>query len=280
MNMRKGENKKHGGFLGLLVLAVFSLVLLPAVGRAACPSTATTDADNDGFTEAQECGGISLVDGSPSPVYLDPARKDLFVIIVPLSTGSLIPTTVQPPKLTSSIDNKLGINTYLIYASPNSIWVTGNRQVTSSSPQKAVRVTENADGTLKDSSNNYLPFGNSNYGTPNNLDGATVWTQRIKNYISTVACPSSVTSCTDSVSGAVGTDAVTSVYIRNTIPHEVGHVMKLTSSYNSKYGGYHYATGSNIVMEQSVVYKNNKGTVTFYIPSAYASGDAAAATLK
>ncbi len=56
--------------------------------------------------------------------------------------------------------------------------------------------------------------------------------------------------------------------------------MKLTSSYNSKYGGYHYVTGSNTVMEQSIVYTKKNGVVTFYIPNAYASGDATAATLK
>jgi hypothetical protein len=162
-------------------------------------------------------------------------------------------------------------------------WAASDRTVApSASTQKAVRITEDQDGTLKDANGNYLPFGNSNYGTPNGLDGTTVWTPRIKNYVYTVACPASIadSSCKDSYSGAVGKDNVIAAYIRNTVSHETGHVTKLASTYNSRYGGYHYAAGSNTVMEQSIVYKNSKGVVTFYIPNAYASGDAAAAVLK
>jgi hypothetical protein len=203
--------------------------------------------------------------------YLDPSTRDLFVIIVP-SANSLIPANP-----TATIAN-VGITAHEIPPSK----AFPDRTVTSATTQKAVMITENSDGTLKDSSGNYLPFGNSNYGTPNNLDGATVWTQRIKNYIYTVACPSPMadSSCKDSVSGAVGRDAVIAAYIRNTIPHEGGHVMKLTTTSNSRYGGYHYVTGSNTVMEQSIVYKKSGGVVTFTIPSSYASGDATAAKLK
>jgi hypothetical protein len=287
--MEKRKNKRLLGASWLAALAALLYIMLPAVVRADCASPSSSDTDYDGFTEAQECNGITLADGSffpgvasglPRSERLDPSTRDLFVIIVPLANGSLMTDasgnlTTDP---TTTLAN-VGITAHILMGS---FWATGDRTVAQSgSTQHAVKITEDPDGTLK-SGRDYLPFGDSHYGTPNNLDGATVWTQRIKNYVETVACTNAGDPCGDAVSGANGRAAVINAYIKNVISHEVGHVMKLTADSNSRYGGYHYVTGSDTVMEQSVVYKTSKkdGSVTFIIPQAYAGGDDALTTLK
>jgi hypothetical protein len=294
--MEKRTNKRSFSASCLVVLAAILYIMLPAVVRADCSNPSTTlDADNDGFTEAQECNGITLADGTHFPgfneiaslgltersQYLDPNTKDLFIIVVPLSLGSLM-TDASGDLVTdpSPILANVGITAHILMGSS---WAAGDRTVAQSgSDQHAAKITEDADNTLKDSKGNYLPFGDSHYGTPNNLDGATVWTQRIKNYVETVACTNAGAPCTDAVSSANGIAAVVNAYITNVMAHEVGHVMELTNISISKYNGNHYAPGSGTVMEQSISYKTSKrdGAVTFTIPQAYAAGDDALTTLK
>jgi hypothetical protein len=277
----------------LSVLVIIMLAIVPATVHAAfdCTVAGSGDYDNDGFTDTQECTGITLADGSTieganssasiaRENRLDPETKDLFIIVVPLANGSLMANAgnlITDP--TATLAN-VGITAHILMGS---FWaMSEDRTVAQSgSAQNAVKITEDPDGTLK-SGRNYLPFGDSHYGTPNGLDGATVWTQRIKNYVETVACPNAGDPCTDAVSGANGTGAVVNAYITNVIAHEVGHVMELTNVSISKYNGNHYAPGSDTVMEQSIVYKTSKkdGAVTFTIPQAYAAGDEALTTLK
>ena len=49
------------------------------------------------------------------------------------------------------------------------------------------------------------------------------------------------------------------------------HVAALTALYDSRFGGNHYATGSGVVMDQSVVYNSKRKTFTIY--DDYATGD-------
>jgi hypothetical protein len=293
----KMKTHKTGFGKNMAILSVFvmiMLVIVPATVYAAfdCTVAGSGDYDNDGFTDYQECNGFTLADGTLFPGVasalarserLDPETKDLFVIIVPLANGSLMTDAsgnlITDP--TATLAN-VGIAAHVIVAVSGSAtehWVA-NRQVSTNPSQYAVKITEDPDGTLK-SGRNYLPFGDSHYGTPNDLDGATVWTQRIKNYVEQVACTTNA-PCTDEVSGASGRDAVINAYIENVMAHEVGHVMKLTDVSISKYNGNHYAPGSDTVMEQSILYKTSRkdGSVTFPIPQAYAAGDDALTTLK
>jgi len=50
--------------------------------------------------------------------------------------------------------------------------------------------------------------------------------------------------------------------------HEAGHTMGgLTGTYNSNYGGYHYATTSGFVLSQSAQYDTQGGYCNWYIPT-------------
>src|SRR5215475_11766676 len=64
-----------------------------------------TDSDNDGFTDAQECSGITTIGGATFPrcvaglardQCVDPDSKDLFVIFAPASSGSLLTALPNP----------------------------------------------------------------------------------------------------------------------------------------------------------------------------------------
>lgn len=305
--MKKGRNKKFSGALWLLSLAASLFVLLPnVVGAGGGTTTCTGDTDCDGFSDSLENSGIPMKDGTTYPgylsrgnlprnQYLDPSTKDLFVIMVPLSSGSLI-----PQNSTATVATGLGITVHEI--SPSKAYNPTTRQVTSASPQLAVKITEDNSTDLQDNSSppKWQPFGASSWGTPNGQDDARIYTYRIQAYVKTVACPSSVpdnkcvvvscstANCTDAplpcnntLNPALCKDTVVSTHIRNTIPHEVGHEVQLATKYSTSNGGYHYATGSNTVMEQSVAYKTDaNGVVTFYIPTAYASGDSTSTKLK
>lgn len=267
--------------LGVVSIALMALFLSPSEGRAVtgsdvCASLATYggadgDYDNDGFTNAQECDGITFVGSGATFTgyinrgqaartgYLDPAGEDLFFFLVRAS-NSLIPAST-PEGIYSA---GLGVATHEISPSDADV----NRYVTPT--QKAVRITESLDttGTI---------FGSAWQGSPNELDGATVYTQRIKNFVNG-KCPSTVT-CKDSTGQATGAQNVINLYIKNVIAHEAGHVTKLTPVYSSRYE-WHYAAGSGTVMEQSAKFTSKGGTVTFYLSQQYTPADVAGVGLK
>ncbi len=257
--------------LFVVLFAVASLAMLPAQAQA-------VDTDNDGFTDQEETDGLLIATGAvidfpglssalPRDQRLDPASPDLFVILVPADTSELPANPVEYVSQ-SQADGGLGIVIHMI----DPAQIGDDRMVISRGDgtfQKAVRVTENVSGSTG-------PLGAVNYGTPNGLDNAIVYTQRIINHIESVCDGAS--QCKDST-GKVG-QALIDHYIMHTISHEIGHMMQLAPEYNRRFGGYHFKTGSKVVMEQSAKYTNKGGRVTFYISEDYSEPSQAAATLS
>jgi hypothetical protein len=192
--------------------------------------------------------------------YLDPDSRDLFVILVPQLNGRLA-SVASPLQFVSNPVSQggLGITVHLI--SQDQVLGT-DRKVTPT--QNAVRVTE----SLTTSDPNILGF--SNTGTPNGLDLATIYTQNILNHLATV------------YGGLAKVPAgLADTYIKHTIAHEVGHMLgPLAPAYDSRFGGYHYKSGTNVMMDQSVYYTSKAGKVTFYIGTAYTSLDQASSKLR
>ena len=229
--------------------------------------TFALDTDGDGFSDAQERSGILLKDNTTRIPPTNPNVRDLFVILVraddPGQTGgytNIARTSDDVAHWFNFVSNSvtqggLGYTVHLITAAQ----ADSNRYVSSSSTQKAVRVTESLDV----SDPNVLGF-TSSCGTPNGLDLTTVYTERIKNLVT------SILNTTDPV--------VIDLYIKHTIVHEIGHTVgPLAPVYNSNYGGYHYqSAANNLIMDQSVYHT---GT-TFYIGTTYTSADQAGAKLK
>ena len=262
--------------VGLRFMAAAALMLaLPLTQARAQVNCATvtagspTDSDRDGFTDYQECNGIDLDLGTAPARHfptcvgttlsrdqcLDPNTKDLFVILVP-ATPSLIPS--DPLKFVSAPQSGggLGIATHML--TPDQ--AGSDRRVTSASPQPAMRCTENLDPT-----GNIL--GISNYGMA--LDASVVFTKRITNFV-------------NSVYASVGQTPPAGLlddYTRHTFAHEIGHTIALTATYDSRYGGYHYKSGTIVVMEQAVKYTVKGSKVTFYVSTAFATQDPPEANL-
>jgi hypothetical protein len=263
--MRKIEGMKLSMLFGLLAIAALVLVTPPIQVWA-------QDVDNDGFTDSQESTGITLFDQSLFPscigtgyqraYCLDPASKDLFVILVP-AMSTLIPANPLEFVSRNQTSGGLGIATHEIASANAGL----DREITTT--QKAVRITESLD------TGNNVILGISQYGTPNGLDLATVYTQRIKNHIMSVCGSSFGTSkCADNT--GVSSQALIDKYIKHTIAHEAAHMLMLTTTNNERLGGHHYKTGTNVILDQSVYYK---GTA-FYIGTTFTSADKSGATLK
>lgn len=272
------------------LFATFALAVFPLDAKAvACADVLATgvetlaDSDGDGFTDLQECTGVTTVGqnglnqvffpwcGAPGTDgalprrdrCMDPDSKDLFVILsTATSAPSILPQDFRPYEpvtaygITFTGLDSLGLAVHQL--SP--LEAALNREVTSPVAglitQKAIRVAESLDasGTI---------LGNCQYGSPLGLDGCIVYTQRTKNFVAStcgntpVFTPGGVQSTQEQVVLAYST------YL---ILHEAGHSLGgLTGEYNSRFGGYHYKPGAGLVMEQAVTYTVKGGKCTFYI---------------
>lgn len=262
-------------------LAALTLALglaAPAWAQVSCAAVAADsiiDSDGDGFTDAQECAGISLDLGTAAAVSVvgDPNIKDAFVIFAPAS-ASLLPSGYNPFATQThygvefSGAQSLGLRVHVL--SPAQ--AAADRRVTAASAQKAVKVAESLDtsGTI---------LGNCQWGTPLGLDGCVVYTKRAQDFIAST-CGSAAVRTPGGVSSTAAD--VLLAYSTYLILHETGHSLGgLAAEYNSRFGGYHYKPGAGFVMEQAVTYSVKGGICTFYIsPNWNQTLDAPAVKLK
>lgn len=264
--------------LAITVCAGGALLLLPNPSHAqvVCPATGDTgDADADGFTNDQECTGIGLGGGGSVPLCVgaaarnscvDPNSKDVFVIVAPAG-GSLLGANPL------EILNRTGTGSLGIAIHQITDTDAPSRQVTTS--QNAIRIAESLDTAD-------ITTGICNQGTPNDADGCVVYTQRIVNFLNS-KCPAAVVCQINGLAGQQQVATIISAYIKNTIAHEAAHSMALGATYDSRFGGNHYQTGTNVVMDQSVYYTSkgkNPVVRTFFLPGNFAAADPPAAKLR
>jgi hypothetical protein len=285
------------GLAGLLLAA--SAAFLPGAAQAqdicdialSAGDTSTTDTDGDGFTDWQECTGITTVGATPVlfprcglPLLdgtlpardrcMDPASRDVFAILRLPTTGSLLPAVQSPGSATPYNPfqpySVYGVNFTGLEAlslavhklSPGE--AATDRTVTGAvaglAAPKALMVTESLDpnGTI---------LGNCQYGLPSGLDGCVFYTARTQATIASI-CGSAAIQ-TPSGTAATPQDVLWA-YSTYIALHESGHSLGgLTGEYNSRFGGYHYKPGSNLIMDQTVTYTVKGGKCTFYIPSTW-----------
>src|SRR5437867_3732878 len=255
--------------MGLMMVAIaaWGALLFPGETPAqtvpvVCPGDATKDFDLDGFSDAEECAGITLTNGMstvpeqrtsvPScraadladPTLrkgcVDPNTKDLFVILNKAS-GSNLDTylgTADPLAVLRKTLNQGGLGITIHQVTDTT---ARDRKVTST--QKALRVSESLDPSG-------VETGVCTQGTPNGLDNCVVFSQRIVNLI-VAKCPAG-TSCalnTGVTTAASTVQTVIATYFQDTIAHESSHALSLAPIYDSRLGGNHYKTGTNVVMD-------------------------------
>lgn len=330
-NMRKRQGKKSAYILGLLALGAFALTFQCGVVDA----LAQQDTDLDGFIESGSINvpaGMSLAAypndrslsicaaGIPRDKCMDPATQDLFVIIkratscptsticggpcAPSYSGSDIPipslysTTFDPLALVRA---GLGVTTHeLIQTSGTQFIQEGTAGGTpgAGGGWYAVKIVENLDPC-----SNYM--GLATFGVPYAGSVATVYPEKIKNWIAqtcSVACitnSSGVTTCYRPNDNGVNTftcknaNSSTSVnmkspdanlvaklngeFIQNVINHEVSHMINLASGTGTS-ADHHYPIAQGIVMEQFISSKvtkdrSNNIVVTLYISTGYSKQD-------
>ena len=261
-----------------LVITVY-LTQTPAHAAVDCSSaTANTDTDGDGFSDLDECNGITFAGTAGGTFkgynnktsnrneYLDPNSKDLFVILVPASGTSHLPTDpfyfIYSP--TAAPSYGLGIATHQITINQ----AKTDRTVSLQSTQKAVRVTESLDKPVDSSGNKILGSSASMHGTPNDKDTATVYTLNIEDHANI-----------NIYGGTAPSDFVLN-YKRHSIAHEIAHSLMLTTRYDRKIG-YHYASGTGVILDQQVYYSTSGGgDPVVNLGITFKSGDQSGAVLK
>jgi hypothetical protein len=274
------------------LLVALGVVALPDQGWPAvlCPVPAgsVVDSDGDGFTDAQECTGITTAGTTPKlfPTCngilprvdcVDPNSKDVFIIYKPATTGSLLPVQFSPfGPLTISCRRPnntswCGTASEIRFTGFSSLGLTVHqlapaqaattRQVSNVSAQKAVRVSESLDASSPD------VLGYCQWGRPSGLDGCTIYTTRARNFIN-AKCNAAGDAPTNT-----NRDQVFLAYATFLALHEAGHSLGgLAARYDAKFGGYHYPATSNVVMAQAVQYSTQGGVCTWHIPSAWNLG--------
>jgi hypothetical protein len=333
--MRKRRGKKSLSILDLLALAAFALTFqLGAVGALA----QTTDTDNDGFTNTIETSGFPLppgmsintypspsdptkmpnctTSGGPRDQCVDPATKDLFVIIKRGATGcppsticnepcqptfvnSGIPSDIpMPPYSSTNLDPLALVRAGLGVTTHELIQTIGTSQAIGD--YYAVKIVEDLNPCGA-----YMGF--STFGTfaaPYTGGIATVWPERIKNWI-TQTCSQAcftdrfnVTTCYKPNDAGVmsflckNANSTTSVnmkspdpalvsklngeFLQNIINHEVSHLIHLASASGTV--DHHYPIAQGVLMEQFIGTKvtkdrSNNINVILYLSTGYTKED-------
>ena len=255
-------------------------VMVLSIALLVWPGTAmAVDNDQDGIDDAQETTGSILFNtktylpcgAGPLNIAqrnacLSPTSKDIFIYLVTVPGGGFIGQTsngLSTPELlfefitapreqtTTGKVNGLGVGIHVAFRTAEV--PSGDRGV-GTLGQKAGQI-------ISDDSPDSFVFGVADQGTPSATGDARVFPVKIKNYV---------------VNGG-GTQLDWERFIKRTFSHELSHVAALTAQYDSRFGGNHYATGSGVVMDQSVVYNSRRKTFTIY--DDYASGDNPCLTL-
>lgn len=257
------------------------------------------DFDNDGYTNSEECLGLTSQNayitfagwngGSTSPdrkAYLDPATQDLFVIVLANTANGgsrfdRITGAGQAPGALIEILGNVGVAAHALTSAPvavedRAIASTQRYDVDSLANvrQKAVRITEDRNTSLG-TSKSPAPFGSSQWGTPNYLDDARIYTYRVESHVNST-CNGKI--CKDAISGvsvaATATDRspIIDQYVKSVAAHEIGHTNKMTAVSDPTFNGNHYSPDSKVVMSQNITWvKAGNTTVVYYIPNAYVS---------
>ena len=274
---------KMNGWQRLTCIAIASAVLLSWPGAAMA-----ADVDLDGIDDAQETtGGVTFngvvippCSGTPAPgaarnACVSPSSKDIFVYLVTAPGGGFLGTAPAPTGCSSLLAadclfkfvnepatstgtgkvDGLNMGVHVAYVTTSAVACQIPTEVVPIGSRGVGTLGQLAVQIIADDCPDSFVFGKADQGTPTNTGNAWVWPVKIKNYV---------------VNGG-GTTATWQTYLQRTFSHELSHVAALIAVNNSSYGGYHYATGSGVVMDQSVVYNSKRKTFTIYTD--FASGD-------
>ena len=256
--MKKRQGIGISKILWLLMIMTISIFLVQVHQvHAQCQTAGAMDSDCDGLTDTQETQISQCGAGQATQVACVPGIKDLFVILVP-RTGGLLPANPLSMLSTAGQTN-LSITVHQLSA--NQVVANTVRNVTST--QKAVRILEsNVVGSY---------VGYSQPGTPNTtVDEAYVYTNKIYATVDLICGTKS--PCVDADNEAMTKQAVKEKYIRHTIAHESGHMMRLRAGCSTE-SACHYPEQSNNILDWQVAYVNSGSGKKFYLGRSFTQED-------
>jgi hypothetical protein len=152
--------------------------------------------------------------------------------------------------------------------------------------QRGLRLTECLDNAATS------PLGSGRWGSPNGLDEAVLYTQRVVDYIKgTIGSRgptlwystfsngawiplTNVKPDGTAIGTAVDANYVISKAVQYYLAMEIGHTIKLTPTFSSK-TTYHFAAGTGDALDQAMrtVTSGSPSGIKFYIPSVYGNTD-------
>jgi hypothetical protein len=250
----------------------FTCVVL-LLGVSVVNARAQTDTDLDGF--ANEAQGVTFFNGTSLPacvagsvrtVCVDPLTPDVFVILVP-AAGGRFQNLVDPLRVLRNLNRP---NTITGVHQITPAQANAQRQISPSSTQKAIRITENlatkSAGTNKDGI-----WGSSiKQGTPNLFGGgvATVYTSQI------------AADITAYFAGQAVPAGLIDNCIRHTIAHEAGHNVAIAAQPDPTLTGSHYSTTQQVVMSKGPLFTRVGTAISVSCASLFASPDLTGFRLK
>ena len=247
-------------------------IICAAGGLANC------DSDLDGYTDAEECAGITLPNENNTgdlTYNMDPTKQDLFLILVTAidvndncsGEASLLPADLLYPSTNPQSLSGLGLTVHVIK----------NSQVTDQAVgvyQKAVTMIESC------STANPNVAGSAEPGLPTfGIDGK-VFTYVIKNKIES-ACAGK--TCYEGLEDGTKVERTAAELIEkhivNTFNHETGHMLGLSINVDRKIGN-HWKVGTGAELDQFVNCTTKGSSTTCYIPDVHPLPDIAGFRLK
>ena len=276
-------------------LATVALVL--ALGAFAAPraharcsvdpclaSDPNLDCDQDGFTNLEECGGISTAAGFfPScratgairPACMDPVLPDLFVLLKKASPSVYDALGIAPGQELQFISQPvsaggLGVQVHVLDAARITLPQTPQPNAITAR-QAAVLVQEQLTPPVT-----ACPvtgeIGRVNMPTSsNNSAVALIYSQRI---VDQVDC---VYNSVDPTIPAANRVPDKRKLLLHTTAHETTHYTRLAPDSVERFGGQHYKTSTGCVLDQSTAYTTKGGVISIATATKYCGPDQSAA---
>lgn len=259
--------------------------------RAACSvdpcaggGSAIFDCDRDGYTDAEECNGLSTsagasidfpscrVNPSAAPACLDPAVSDLFVRLEKATNSAYTELGISDAAAFAFITQPVSAGglAMRVHVLPAGSVLPSAPQPNAITPRMAALLVREVRGTPS-ACPITSPLGLINGSSSvNGAALAQVFTQRIIDHV----------GCVYASAGQSTTSAAATAHkirmIQHTTAHEATHANRLAPASVDRYGGHHYKTGSGCVMDQASTYSTKGGKVSFSIPAVFCGPDQSA----
>ena len=267
-----------GALLGGAHEARAACTIDPCVGGG----SASFDCDRDGYTDAQECAGLTTpaaglafpscrVTPTAQPACLDPAVSDLFVKFEKAANSAYTELGITDASAFGLITQATGGLPIRVHVLAANVVLPATPQPNAITSRQAALVVREVRGAPSTTCPITAPLGAMNGVTSTNGAGiAQIFTQRIIDHVSCVYASANQSA----TSAAATADKIT--MIRHTTSHETTHANRLAPDSVDRFGGNHYKTGTGCVMDQSSTYTTKNGVVIFATPLAYCGPDVAA----